>query len=112
VDLERLDRLPVRAGGRPLRAAQRHPVHPVVSERREPEEDLDSPAVGVVDEVSDEVLLNVLVVLVVPPGGGERLRLKPPAVQRITRFPPSDRTASMVAFQAARPNVGVRVRVR
>jgi hypothetical protein len=43
---------------------------------------------------------------------GNSLDLNPPAVQRITRFPPSAWTQSIVRFHASSPNVGVRVRVR
>src|SRR5262249_18691245 len=70
-DARLADRPTVPADGPGLRVLQRVPVHAVVAEGREAEQDLDAPRVGMVDQVAHEVLADVLVLLVVLPGDGE-----------------------------------------
>ena len=61
------------------RVLQRVLVHAVVAERREAQEHLDALGVGVVDQVTYEVVTDVLVLLIVPPGDRVLLRSKRPA---------------------------------
>ena len=58
---------------------QRVLVHPVVAEGREAEQHPDALGVGVVDQVPNEVLADVLVLLVVLPGDRELLGPERPA---------------------------------